>query len=86
MKWYLEKGLSAQQKKRPASGDVFIGNTPEEAIAGAIAVYYCQIAVLEMQKKLVAAEIKWQAAPEGAETDAAFREYDALKRSFREQE
>ena len=85
MKWYLADGMSAQQKRRPASGDMFIGNTPEEAVAGAIAEYDRQIQVLEMRKKLVAAEIKWQAAEDGPERDAAFREYDALNRSIREQ-
>ena len=51
MKWYLADGISAQQKKRPASGDVFIGNTPEEAVAGAIAEFDRQIQVLERQKE-----------------------------------
>ena len=86
MKWYLADGSSAQQKKRPSAGDIFIGNTPEEAVAGAIAEYDRQIAVLEMRKKLVAAEIKWQAAPNDDERLAAFSEYDALKRRMREQE
>ena len=86
MKWYLSNGKSPEQKGRPASGDVFIGNTPEEAIAGAIAEYDRQIQVLETRKKLVAVEIKWQAADDGPEQDAAFREYDALKRSVRGQE
>ena len=86
MKWYLADGIAAQQKKRPASGDVFIGNTPEEAVTGAIAEFDRQIAVLEKMKKLVAAEIKWQAAPNDDERLAAFAEYDALKRSLREQE
>jgi hypothetical protein len=84
MKWYLSNGISPEPKKRPAAGDLFIGNTPEEAVAGATAEFNRQIAVLEMRKKLVAAEIKWMAA-EGPERDAAFREYDALKRSIREQ-
>jgi hypothetical protein len=86
MKWYLSNGMSPEQKKRPASSDIFIGNTPEEAVVGAIAEYDRQIQVLERRKKLVAAEIKWQAAPEGAEADVAFCEYDALRRSIREQE
>ncbi len=86
MKWYLVDGVSAQQKKRPASGDTFIGDTPEEAVAGAIAEFDRQIAVLERLKKLVAAEIKWQAAPNDDERLAAFAEYDALKRSIRERE
>jgi hypothetical protein len=86
MKWYLADGLSAQQKKRPASGDVFIGDTPEEAVAGAIAEFDRQIAVLERLKKLVAAEIKWQAAPNDDERAAAFSEYDALRRNLRDHE
>jgi hypothetical protein len=78
--------MSPEQKKRPASCDIFIGNTPEEAVSGAITEYDQQIHVLEMRKKLVAAEIKWQAAEDGPERDAAFREYDALNRSIREQD
>jgi hypothetical protein len=86
MKWYLSNGMSPEQKKRPASCDIFIGNTPDEAVAGAVVEYDRQIRVLEVRKKLVAAEIRWQAAEDGPQQDAAFREYSALRKSLKEQE